>query len=76
MSLPAVLISGVHCESSHFMSVFCQLFVAGHVESVNDVDYGVLRANPHLILDQSQHTVLHRGRCDMWISGLTFLLKQ
>ena len=64
MSLPAVLISGVHSESSHFMSVFSQLFVAGHAVSVDDVDYRVLRANPHLLLDQSHHAVLQRRRCD------------
>lgn len=56
--LTVVLIPCVHCESSNFMSVFSQLFVAGHALSVNDVDYGVLRANPHLLLDQSQHAVL------------------
>lgn len=60
VSLPAMLISAVHCESSHFTSVFSQLFVAGHAVSVNDVYYRVLRANPHLLLDQSQHAVLHR----------------
>lgn len=42
------------------MSVFRQLFVAGHALSVNDVDDGVLRANPNFILDQSQHAILHK----------------
>lgn len=64
MSLPVVLISGVHCEAGHFMPVFGQLFVAGHAVSVNDVDHRVLGADPHLLLDQSQHAVLH-GECDM-----------
>lgn len=42
------------------MSVFRQLFVAGHALSVNDVDDGVLRANPNFTVDQSQHAVLHK----------------
>lgn len=45
------------------MSVFCQLFVAGHTVSVNYVDDGVLRADPNLILDQSQHAGL-RGKME------------
>lgn len=82
MSPPVVFISGVHCKSGHFMSVLSQLFVAGHAVSVYDVDYRVLRANPHLLLDQSQHTVLHRRRCDISVSlplekgGLTKSQKQ
>lgn len=39
MSPPVMLISSVHCESSHFMSVLCQLFVAGHAVGVYDVDH-------------------------------------
>lgn len=62
VSVPVVLISGVKGEAGHFMSVFSQLFVAGHAVSVNNVDHGVLGANPHLLLDQSQHAVLHRTR--------------
>lgn len=42
------------------MSVFRQLFVAGHALSVDDVDDGVLRANPNFTVDQSQHAVLHK----------------
>lgn len=64
-SLPVVFISGVHCESSHFMSVLSQLFVAGHAVSIYDVDNRVLRANPHLLLVHSQHAILHRIKCDM-----------
>lgn len=62
MSLPVMLISCVHRESSYFMSVLCQLFVAGHAVCVDDVDHGVLGADPHLLLDQSQHTVLQEER--------------
>lgn len=65
-SLPVGLVAGVHCEASHFMSVFGQLFVAGHAVSVDNVDYRVLRTNPHLLLDQSYHTVLHRGYDKMY----------
>lgn len=67
-----MLNSGTHCESSHFLSVLCQLFVAGHAGSVNDVDYRVLRANPHLILDQSQHAVLQR-KCGFPVSLVSCL---
>lgn len=49
------------------MSVFCQLFVAGHAVSVDYVDDGVLRADPNLILDQSQHAGLHRKMVGMCV---------
>lgn len=39
VSIPVVLISEVHGESSHFLSVLSQLFVAGHAVSVKNVDY-------------------------------------
>lgn len=58
--LPVMSTPGFDCESSHFMSVFRQLFVAGHALSVNDVDDGVLGANPNFILDQSQHAILNK----------------
>lgn len=60
-----VIIPGVHWEASHFMSVISQLFIAGHAESVDDVDDRVLRTDPHLLLDQSNHAGLHRRRCDI-----------
>lgn len=64
---PVLSTSGVSRESSHFMSVFCQLFVAGHGVSVHDVDDGVLRADPNLIMDQSQHAGLHRNMVSMCV---------
>lgn len=58
--LPVPFIARVDRESSDFVSVFCQLFVAGHAVSVDYIDDGVLRSDPNLILGQSQHAVLHR----------------
>lgn len=70
----------VNRESSHFMSVFCQLFVTGHAVSVDYVDDGGLRANPNLILEQSQHAGLHRKMVGMhvyqnWINTIYLLYK-
>lgn len=47
------------------MPVFSQLLVAGHAVGVDDVDNRILRAHPHLILDQPHHAGLHRELSDM-----------
>lgn len=54
------MICGVNREASHFMSVFSQLFVAGHTVDVDDVNNRVLRTHPDLIMNQPHHACLYR----------------
>ena len=49
-------------QAGDFVSVLCELLVTRHAAWVDDVDHRVMRANPHLVLVNSQHAVLHTAR--------------
>lgn len=48
----------VKCQSSDLSPVFSQLSVTHHGHHVDDVDNGILRSHPHLVLIDSQHAEL------------------
>ena len=52
----------VNGEAGDFVPVLRELLVTRHAAWVDDVDHRVMRANPHLVLVNSQHAVLHAAQ--------------